>query len=68
MVATKNKVLCFLLKNPFSTYFLPKTPKKHPRYLVKPIHGHENIKNRPETKNLPKIKKKKTLPEFRYGF
>jgi hypothetical protein len=49
---------CFFLK----TYFQPKTPRKHSKNLVKPIHNLQKHKNRfktqnqLETKNLPELK------------
>jgi hypothetical protein len=45
--------------------FFFKTPRKHNRDIVKPIHSHENIKNRPKTGNPPKTKK---LHELIYDF
>jgi hypothetical protein len=49
----KNEVRgSFSSKNLFSTYFLPKTPKKHHKNLVKPHHGFQKHKKK---KYIPKL-------------
>ena len=41
----------FLQTNSFSTHFEPKTPWKHPKNLIKPIHGLQKSKNKTDTKS-----------------
>ena len=53
----KNRVRCFLPKNLIFNSFWPKTPRKHPGHLVKPIYGHQKAKKSPKNPKSTRNKK-----------